>query len=193
MIRDDSGFTLIELIVAIAILGVIVVALGTGLVSILDNSNATTQRLTESHDAQIAASYFPNDVQSADVSGTVTSSDARCDQSGNTTVVRLAWTEYSVSGAISAYKLVVYSVEPSSGPGVAPLLRRRFCQGSTYASLNATPISDVVVSRTLAALSAATVCTPPSVCPGEPSNAIVLSVIEQSGYTFSVAGIRRAA
>ena len=65
--RGDDGVTLIELLVAIAMLGIIAVPLGTALISFLRNTNATTDRLAESHDAQIASAYFAQDVQSIGV------------------------------------------------------------------------------------------------------------------------------
>ena len=63
----DDGVTLIELLVAIAMLGIIAVPLGTALISFLRNTNATSDRLAESHDAQIASAYFAQDVQSIGV------------------------------------------------------------------------------------------------------------------------------
>jgi prepilin-type N-terminal cleavage/methylation domain-containing protein len=60
----DAGFTLPELLVAISILGVIVTALGAGVISWLRHSQATTDQLTLSHDVQISAAYFARDVAS---------------------------------------------------------------------------------------------------------------------------------
>jgi prepilin-type N-terminal cleavage/methylation domain-containing protein len=62
--RDDRGVTLIEVLVAISILTVIMVPLGNALISFFRNTDATSGRLSESHDAQIAAAYFAQDVQS---------------------------------------------------------------------------------------------------------------------------------
>jgi hypothetical protein len=56
--------TLIEVLVAISILTVIMVPLGNALISFYRNTDATNGRLSESHDAQIAAAYFTQDVQS---------------------------------------------------------------------------------------------------------------------------------
>jgi prepilin-type N-terminal cleavage/methylation domain-containing protein len=68
---DDAGFTLIELLVSVVILGFIVAAISTALIAVIHNTNGTSQRLAESHDAQVAAAYFGNDAQSAAVTGTV--------------------------------------------------------------------------------------------------------------------------
>jgi prepilin-type N-terminal cleavage/methylation domain-containing protein len=65
--RDDRGVTLIEVLVAIVILGIIIVPLGNALISFSRNTDDTTRRLSESHDVQIMAAYFAQDVQSVGV------------------------------------------------------------------------------------------------------------------------------
>jgi prepilin-type N-terminal cleavage/methylation domain-containing protein len=66
-VRDDEGFTLIELLIAIVILAVIIVPLSNGLIAFFRNTDNTTGTLSESHDLQIAAAYFAQDVQSLGV------------------------------------------------------------------------------------------------------------------------------
>jgi prepilin-type N-terminal cleavage/methylation domain-containing protein len=60
----DRGLTLIELLVTITILGIIVVPLTEALSGYFRNTDATTNRLSLSHDAQISAAYFAQDVAS---------------------------------------------------------------------------------------------------------------------------------
>ena len=60
----DAGFTLIELLVAIVILGVITVPLANALIGTLLNTDRTSDRLALSHDSQISAAYFAQDVAS---------------------------------------------------------------------------------------------------------------------------------
>lgn len=59
---DDSGFTLIELVVTIVVMGVIFVPLADFFIQYLTSYNQTQQRLSDSHDLQIAAAYFSQDV-----------------------------------------------------------------------------------------------------------------------------------
>ena len=73
--QDERGFTLVELLVAIVIIGIIAVPLGNVVISYLHNTDATTARLSESHDAQISAAYFAADVASVGVRSTTYSSD----------------------------------------------------------------------------------------------------------------------
>ena len=63
----DAGFTLVELLLVIAILGVITVPLGNVVIGMLRNHQATADRLALSHDAQIAAAYFAQDVATVGV------------------------------------------------------------------------------------------------------------------------------
>src|SRR5262249_39658875 len=65
--RDDRGVTLIELLVAVVILGIIIGPLTAGLISFFRNTDATNNRMAESHDEQIASAYFAQDVQSLGV------------------------------------------------------------------------------------------------------------------------------
>jgi prepilin-type N-terminal cleavage/methylation domain-containing protein len=58
----DEGFTLIELLIALAILGLIAFPLANAVIGYVRNSDATTDRMALSHDAQISAAYFARDV-----------------------------------------------------------------------------------------------------------------------------------
>lgn len=62
--RGADGFTLVELLVAIVILGIITVPLSNVLIGYFRSADATTARLIESHDVQIASAYWAQDVAS---------------------------------------------------------------------------------------------------------------------------------
>jgi prepilin-type N-terminal cleavage/methylation domain-containing protein len=63
--RAEDGFTLLELLLVIAILGIIVVPLGASILIGFRTTDATANRIESSHDAQMASIYFPADLQSA--------------------------------------------------------------------------------------------------------------------------------
>src|SRR5438128_3603541 len=189
---DEAGFTLVELLVAIAILGIIIPAIGAALISIIHNTNATSQRLAESHDAQTTAAYFANDVQSVAVTGTVTpgsaSYDTACDRAGDTSLIEFKSWQYDTTGRISSYSLVVYSTEPVSGSSPpVQLLRRRFCQGPNGVAPSL--VTDVVAGHLLSGTTPPAVCTHP--CSGPLASAVAMTVTERSGYTFVVPGVGR--
>ncbi len=63
--RDDRGVTLLEVLMTVVLLAIVMVPLTNALIGFLRNTDATSERLAASHDAQIAAAYFAQDVQSA--------------------------------------------------------------------------------------------------------------------------------
>src|SRR5947209_1146463 len=60
----DAGVTLIELMIAVVILAVITVPLGNVVIGFLKNTDATSDRLVLSHEAQVSTAYFAFDVSS---------------------------------------------------------------------------------------------------------------------------------
>lgn len=60
--KSEGGFTLVELLVAIVILGIITVPLSGTVMSALRNTGSTQERMDLSHDAQLSSSYFARDV-----------------------------------------------------------------------------------------------------------------------------------
>jgi prepilin-type N-terminal cleavage/methylation domain-containing protein len=126
LLGGDSGFTLVELVLTVAIVGIIVVPLTGVVFGYLRNTVDTSARLTESHDVQFTAAYWQRDVASIGVrSGSYDSSPAvhsfplqssvdlpPCSPlpTGATAVVTLGWTDYA-SAAPSLVK-VTYATQP---------------------------------------------------------------------------------
>ena len=97
----DGGYTLIELLSTVIILGIIVLPLGNFMLAYLQNSTDTRDRIADSHDIQIATAYFSEDVANMGVR----------DSSGN--LQASAWTSatspYCGSGAGSLVLLLSWS------------------------------------------------------------------------------------
>src|SRR3954447_6708008 len=66
----DDGFTIIELLITIVIMGVITLPLGNLVISYFQQTTETQVRVGLSHDEQIAAEYLAGDVQSAGLHAT---------------------------------------------------------------------------------------------------------------------------
>jgi prepilin-type N-terminal cleavage/methylation domain-containing protein len=62
---DETGFTLVELVISMAIVGLLIVAIGSALFVVLRTTDVTNHRMAESHDVQITSAYLANDVQGA--------------------------------------------------------------------------------------------------------------------------------
>lgn len=147
----EDGFTLIELILAILILGVITVPLGNVVIGYFRNTDATTARLLESHDVQVASAYWAQDVasvgtrsaaptyaltQSVELNAAYNSGPNPCGPTGTpNAIVRLAWDDFSSAGPASVVR-VAYVRQGTE-------LHRLRCIGS------ATLASDVTVAHYL--------------------------------------------
>lgn len=121
--RNDAGFTLPELLITIVILGVIMFALSEAFIAVLKSNQTTTDRLGQSHDAQLVANYLVQDAQSAD--GTGVSTTALCGQSGSS-ALSLRWTSVD-SSFTSTTKEVSYILSGQT-------LTRWACSGSSGSS-----------------------------------------------------------
>ncbi|WP_408898893.1 type II secretion system protein J [Nocardioides sp. R1-1] len=143
-LRDDRGFTLVEMLMTVAIMGVIVTALCGIVISYFKTTVDTQARFTESLDVQFAAAYWQRDVASIGVrsydAGTKTfplqqsvGVTPACTLPAGTTVVTLAWSAYTSldSTAVPSPVTVSYVAQPDGGR--YDLVRRR-CHGSTVVS-----------------------------------------------------------
>lgn len=93
----DEGFTLIELMMVMAITGILTAALATAIISALDNSRASTHRLASSHDAEISARWFEADAASATQKGVSTVASSCTDGATSTPLVSFSWSAYNAS------------------------------------------------------------------------------------------------
>ena len=163
--RAQGGFTLIELIVSFTILGIIATGVTEGIMVGLRTTDMTNQRLQQSTDAQLVASYFTTDVQSADNSGEpavhgVSKTDSTC--GGVAPLVRFRWTDHQTS-AIAVVNVASYVFQTVSGE--QQLVRRHCLNGS------ATPTDVETVARSLSATPA--VSCQPAACNPLPATVVM--------------------
>lgn len=65
MTRDEDGFTLIEILIVVSILGLIMSAITSGIIVVTRTFGATADRLAQSHDSQLLSTWLVPDLQSA--------------------------------------------------------------------------------------------------------------------------------
>src|SRR5262245_52959102 len=141
--RDDAGFTLIELIIAVVILGVIIVPL-TG--AIIDGLNTTTEaqsRLSETRSPMFSSVFFADDAQSVDPGGIqVGGSSPACTTGSGQNVVSFTWLE-SGSGAPTQYRSS-YVIQTAGGKST---LVRNYCHGGSTDTITIAPVLGPALSQ----------------------------------------------
>lgn len=143
--RADDGFTLIEMVLSVAILGIISAALSGVMLQYLQTTKDTSARLNESTDQQFISAYWQNDVsslgrQTLNASSALTpgqsvfvgsAGPAGCGTSVGTVAVAFAWNEFNVNASNPANAWdttpheVAYVTIPSSGRLVLKRVRCR--------------------------------------------------------------------
>jgi len=172
--RDDRGVTLVEVLVAIVLLGIIAVPLGNALVMFFMHSEDTNRRMSESHDAQTAAAYFAQDVQSIGTRDWINppyamkrsvermppadTGDYPCLYPGDPDpLVRFAWDDPTDATTTPRIVRVAYVVKTVNGERQ---LHRLVCIGSNV------PTVDVVLAHNVSTTDPTVACAPVADCTG---------------------------
>jgi prepilin-type N-terminal cleavage/methylation domain-containing protein len=127
-LRSDAGFTLVEIIIAVSLLGLVTGAGVTSLVTATQGSSALSLSAHESSDAQLISAFLVRDAQAAggtdpetgitDPSLGVSASDpAGCTPAGSTLKARFKWRDRKSTGSVE--KVASYGLN-----GVHELVRR---------------------------------------------------------------------
>ena len=191
----EEGFTLIELLITVVILPLIVGALTLALVSVFSLQGGVASRISDSGDAQTVSANFANDVQSAALLTTDSTSTNPPPCGSSSQILGLEWGV----GQTGVTRTEV-SYVASSGK-----LYRYVCQGGN----TTTPVSSSVVSYDVPT----TVSCPPTSAGGECTtitptsdatgaaagwvstpgvSGVTLAIVEPlSRYTYSLVGVPR--
>jgi prepilin-type N-terminal cleavage/methylation domain-containing protein len=171
--RNQAGFTLAELLIAVSILGIISGAIAAAFVTTAHDSIGVAARLSESHDAQTASAFLATDVQS---NAALTSSICG---TGGTPLINFGYSD----GTIATYAY--------GASGGETRLTRRQC-GAT-ASSSVVLVHNGGGTPTLACDGAA--CNPAT---APRPNKVTITIPELNNvshtndYTYTLSGSRRA-
>jgi prepilin-type N-terminal cleavage/methylation domain-containing protein len=192
---DESGFTLIELLIVIVILPIIVGAIATALLSVLNLHNTVTQRVSDSNDEQVASATFNRDVQSSQELTKQTTPG--CGQATQTQLLGLEWDANTAApggyGTVISYVSVPVT-NAQSGTTTYSLVRQS-CTGGA----STTPTSTMTVSDDIGPSPPTTVTITPATVDTNATTAwvttqgvtqVAIAVVEPgSGYQFSLTGV----
>jgi hypothetical protein len=185
--------TLTETLITIVIMSIIILPLSNAAIDLIRVTDDTQKRLDESHDAQIPAAFFTQDVQSlgvhdwsaypyplqqsVELNAPPTGGLYPCgDPTLPNAALRLAWDDPTAATGNPQVDRVSYVVE--AGPDGESQLHRLVCVGSSTVS------GDVVVAHYLAASNPVVVnCMNPSVCTGAtvPQSVTMTLAVHETG------------
>jgi prepilin-type N-terminal cleavage/methylation domain-containing protein len=205
--RADDGFTLIEMVMTVAILGIVSATLLGVVFQYLKTTSDTSARLNESTEQQFVSTYWQEDVsslgrQTLNASSALTRAQSvfvnaagpsSCGTSLGTVVVAFAWNEFNVNAAnpdnawLSTPHEVAYVTAPA---GSRLLLRRVRCRNGAAAQPQ-------TVARNLTAnpnIACDTTCDSPTTPPNRVSMTFTVKDANNpnsQGYTTTVSADRR--
>lgn len=187
---DESGFTLVEVLISIAMLGIVAAVIAQAIVVSAENSRQTPQRLNESHDAQLASAYLATDVQSAQK---ITDSSQTCSPSSPLTGQQ-DLVNFSYDGVDGGLSMASYYYGTTGGQSVVV---RTFCgsDGSLQNQATIVHFAGPVPTVTCPTSGNPAAACDPVIVPKP--NRVKISftdhnnVLGTNDYTFDVSGARR--
>jgi len=186
----DRGFTLIELVIAVAILGIVMSAICAAMVTALRANQETKVRLAQSGDVQFSSTWFADDVAGANA--VTTGGSAIC---GSTVTALLNITSIDIDTVVAGVpatppptpeaprRSVSYVlVTSNNGDGTFGQLERRSCVGT------ATPVVDRIARRLSSTVTPTVTRIPDTSSPAT----VTLTLTADDGSTFTLTGSRRS-
>ncbi|HEV3213451.1 MAG TPA: prepilin-type N-terminal cleavage/methylation domain-containing protein [Acidimicrobiales bacterium] len=182
----DDGFTLLELVIVVAVLPIVIAGIAAGLIAVFSIQGSVSHRLGDSQDAQVVSANYVRDVQSA-LQITTSSSATQCGD--GTQLLGLAWNLNTVT---NTYQTVVSYSRVQKGS--IYLLRREYCTNGTSATPDfaSTVAFDIGSSQLPPAISPAGENTLAAAgwTASQPVTNVKFSITEpQSNYAYSLSAV----
>jgi prepilin-type N-terminal cleavage/methylation domain-containing protein len=179
VLGSDDAFTLVELLIAILVVGIILPAIGATFYIAMKTTDDTNRRLLDSHDIESAGAFVNSDVQNATtISTTDTTSCVAAAYPASQAALYLTWTDRSTEGVAIPHQ-VNYYVSGSS------LVRSACLAGVSTGAL-------AIIAELDLTSPPAVVCHGPSDCASVTApQSVALRGTTVSGQMFSLIGTRR--
>jgi prepilin-type N-terminal cleavage/methylation domain-containing protein len=192
--RGDAGFTLVELLITIVLLGIVMAAITAAMLGSIDASRAAEVRHTEARELRLATSYFATDAAGAQ--SFVTSGTARCGTGPVLVELRGEAFDAALARQVVIATYVLRDETVDGAPSRA--LHRLTCSSSAASpSYPLTPTADTAVARRLSTTGDPTVTCKDSsggtvACSAAGAVTVVVGVTSRSGeLTANLTGHRR--
>jgi prepilin-type N-terminal cleavage/methylation domain-containing protein len=161
--RRDAGFTLVEVLITIVIMGFMTLPLGNLMVAYVRTTTYTAVLLNESHDAQVATAYFAQDVasvgrrdandnllQSVWQGATTSGAPYTCVvPSGSTPILLMAWDDFTSSGVRAIVEVAYVAETVTVGTRSEYRLVRVHCSALSTTTGTVSPDSTAVLAHNL--------------------------------------------
>jgi prepilin-type N-terminal cleavage/methylation domain-containing protein len=174
--RGDGGFTLVEILISLVITSAILGALVGALEVSLGPDTDASQRLAESHDAQLISTYLPADLQSA-----------RLDDAAQSTSPTMGLTCTSSEGMGINVLALGWPTEPGMSVSYRVLDTGTERQLVRFSCTDAGEVERLVMAHNLDTDTATPVTVPAPFL----GSRVTMNVREESGFAYSVTGSRR--
>jgi len=188
----DEGFTILELMLSICILGVLMAAFVGLMFATMTANKQTKSRLDGTRAEQISSVYFGRDIQAAQgAGGIVTGVAARC--GAGSVVLEVRGVSYDAVSLASKVTVVSYVFSTTTVNGVTTgVLKRRSCEAavSPAPSYPLTPANTRTVARGLVT-TAPTVACNPAPCGGTTTSVNLTLSRSGADVAFTLVGARR--
>jgi prepilin-type N-terminal cleavage/methylation domain-containing protein len=152
--KNVRGFTLVELLITLTILPIVIGALSLGIIAVFSLNSQTSNRFADTSDAQVVASTYQNDVQSAGYITTNSNSSPQCGAGTGTQLLALESVPNQKTGDFQT--VISYVAVPT---GTTYSLERLYCTGGNVSPQSATTLAFNLPSPTAATAP----LTPPSI------------------------------
>jgi prepilin-type N-terminal cleavage/methylation domain-containing protein len=186
----DVGFTLVELLIAVTVLGIMMSAVMGVMTVTMKSASVANTRLVESNDLRRATTYFAADVQGANSVATATT--PKCGTGVLKVVVEFLGQDFADTTLAITTTVVSYVLVPvTDADGTRQELHRRVCTATTATPTYplTVPRSDVVVVRRVSTVVPVLTCLPSCNSTFTQVNLVVRET--SGGLVYTLTGRRR--
>jgi prepilin-type N-terminal cleavage/methylation domain-containing protein len=188
--HDEQGYTLVELLLAVVIMGAIMGSLTGALVIGLRTTSTSSLRLSQTGDIELIQGVLPRDVLSA--TGVMLNAAANATCSGEKSLLVMTWSTPSLAATTGAgppttttasYEVDYFYEVDSATPPTGRLTRKYFQVASPS---HCTPLASDVIASSLSS------STPPVATVDAPNKRVTLTVTDSSGNTYAASAKERS-